>query len=450
MSPDRHARTMLPIPDRPSPGLTTYDAKDPDTAFPPIEPLLPPEGAPNVLIVLLDDVGLRGGEHVRGSVPDADRGPAGGGRSEVQPLPHDGAVRADPGGAAVGPQPPFGRDGQHHRDGDVGAGQQLVAAEHEGAAGDDVEAERVLDGAVRQVPRGAGVAVVADGSVRRVAVGWRRVRDLLRLHRRREQPVGSGAVRRHDPGRAAGDPGGGLPPDRGPGRSGRQLGASAEGADARQAVLRVLRAGRDARPASRPQGVGRQVRGRVRRRVGRAARAHVRPAEGAGSHPGRRRADRAARRDPGLGRHARRAQAGAGPGDGGVRRVPRAHRPPRRPADRRDRRPRGPRQHDRLLHHRRQRRLRRGHHERRLQRDGELQRDGRAGDPRVHASARWTSSARRAPTTTTRSAGRGRWTPRSSGPSRSPRTGAAPATAPSCTGPTGSRSAAGCGRSSPT
>ncbi len=58
MSPDRHARTMLPIPDRPAPGLTTYDAKDPETAFPPIEPLLPPEGAPNVLIVLLDDVGF--------------------------------------------------------------------------------------------------------------------------------------------------------------------------------------------------------------------------------------------------------------------------------------------------------------------------------------------------------------------------------------------------------
>ncbi|WP_430867748.1 arylsulfatase [Demequina aurantiaca] len=56
--PDRHARTMLPIPDRPKPGLTTYDAKDPDTAFPPIEPLMPPEGAPNVLVVLLDDVGF--------------------------------------------------------------------------------------------------------------------------------------------------------------------------------------------------------------------------------------------------------------------------------------------------------------------------------------------------------------------------------------------------------
>lgn len=56
--PDRHARTMLPIPDRPRPSLTTYDAKDPDTAYPPIEPLHPPEGAPNVLVILLDDVGF--------------------------------------------------------------------------------------------------------------------------------------------------------------------------------------------------------------------------------------------------------------------------------------------------------------------------------------------------------------------------------------------------------
>jgi hypothetical protein len=44
MTADRHARTMLPIPDRPATGLTTYDAKDPDTSYPPIEPLLPPAG----------------------------------------------------------------------------------------------------------------------------------------------------------------------------------------------------------------------------------------------------------------------------------------------------------------------------------------------------------------------------------------------------------------------
>ena len=29
-------RTVLPIPDRQFVGLTTYDAKDPDTKFPPI------------------------------------------------------------------------------------------------------------------------------------------------------------------------------------------------------------------------------------------------------------------------------------------------------------------------------------------------------------------------------------------------------------------------------
>jgi arylsulfatase A-like enzyme len=52
------SRAVLPIPDRKPVGLTTYDAKDPDTKFPPIVPLRPPAGAPNVLIVLLDDVGF--------------------------------------------------------------------------------------------------------------------------------------------------------------------------------------------------------------------------------------------------------------------------------------------------------------------------------------------------------------------------------------------------------
>ena len=224
MSVDRHARTMLPIPDRPAPGLTTYDAKDPDTAFPPIEPLLPPPGAPNVLIVLLDDVGFGASSAFGGPVQHPDGGAAGRRWAALQPFPHDGAVRADASGDAHGPQPPLGGDGHHHRDGDVGAGEQFVAAEHEGAVGDDVEVERVLDGAVRQVPRGAGVAVLADGPVRRVAVRWRRVRDVLRVHRWGEQPVGPRAVRRDDTGRAAGDRRGGLPPDRGPGRPGDRAG----------------------------------------------------------------------------------------------------------------------------------------------------------------------------------------------------------------------------------
>jgi arylsulfatase A-like enzyme len=52
------SRSVLPIPDPSYVGLTTYDAKDPDTAFPPIEQLRPPAGAPNVLVVLIDDAGF--------------------------------------------------------------------------------------------------------------------------------------------------------------------------------------------------------------------------------------------------------------------------------------------------------------------------------------------------------------------------------------------------------
>jgi arylsulfatase len=56
--PDDAERTELPIPDRPDTGFVAYDAKDPNSTFPPIEPLRPPAGAPNVLVVLLDDVGF--------------------------------------------------------------------------------------------------------------------------------------------------------------------------------------------------------------------------------------------------------------------------------------------------------------------------------------------------------------------------------------------------------
>jgi arylsulfatase A-like enzyme len=55
---DASHRAVLPIPDRAHTGLITYDAKDPDTEFPPIEPLRPPAGAPNVVVILLDDVGF--------------------------------------------------------------------------------------------------------------------------------------------------------------------------------------------------------------------------------------------------------------------------------------------------------------------------------------------------------------------------------------------------------
>src|SRR5215467_4029948 len=57
-SQDTLQRHVLPIPDITPVNLTTFDAKDPDTKYPPIRPLRPPAGAPNVLIILIDDAGF--------------------------------------------------------------------------------------------------------------------------------------------------------------------------------------------------------------------------------------------------------------------------------------------------------------------------------------------------------------------------------------------------------
>jgi hypothetical protein len=68
-------RHILPIPDPKHVGLTTYDAKDPNTKYPAIVPLRPPVGAPNVLIVLLDDVGFGASSAFGGpcNTPTAER-----------------------------------------------------------------------------------------------------------------------------------------------------------------------------------------------------------------------------------------------------------------------------------------------------------------------------------------------------------------------------------------
>ena len=131
----------------------------------------------------------------------------------------------------------------------------------------------------------------------------------------------------------------GLPPHRRPHRQGDQLGAPAEGAAARQAVLHVLRAGRHARAAPRPQGVDRQVQGKFAHGWDEQREITFERQKELGVIP----AD--AELTP---RHAEipawddmdpRAQAGPRARDGGVRRLHGAHRPPRRPAARRARGP---------------------------------------------------------------------------------------------------------------
>ncbi|MGD2078356.1 MAG: arylsulfatase [Chloroflexota bacterium] len=64
-SPEITGREILPIPDIPTRGKAALDVRD--AVFPPIKPLRPPQGAPNVVIVLIDDMGF--------GCPSANGGP---------------------------------------------------------------------------------------------------------------------------------------------------------------------------------------------------------------------------------------------------------------------------------------------------------------------------------------------------------------------------------------
>ena len=51
-------RAHLPMANTARPKTVVYDAKNPDSKNPPIEQLRPPKGAPNVLVILIDDAGF--------------------------------------------------------------------------------------------------------------------------------------------------------------------------------------------------------------------------------------------------------------------------------------------------------------------------------------------------------------------------------------------------------
>lgn len=79
-STDKKHRSHLPMPNTVRPKSVMYDAKDPDSQNPPIELLRPPEGAPNVLLILIDDAGFGSSSAFGGpcQTPNAERLAAGG------------------------------------------------------------------------------------------------------------------------------------------------------------------------------------------------------------------------------------------------------------------------------------------------------------------------------------------------------------------------------------
>jgi arylsulfatase len=77
---DKKNRSHLPMRNTSPADFIAYDAKDPDHKTAPIEQLRPPEGAPNILIVLLDDAGFGSSSAFGGpcQTPSAEKLAAGG------------------------------------------------------------------------------------------------------------------------------------------------------------------------------------------------------------------------------------------------------------------------------------------------------------------------------------------------------------------------------------
>jgi arylsulfatase len=68
-------REVLPIPNEAYAGPILYNANDPAAVFPPIQEIRPPQGAPNVLVVLIDDTGFGASSAFGGPIntPTAER-----------------------------------------------------------------------------------------------------------------------------------------------------------------------------------------------------------------------------------------------------------------------------------------------------------------------------------------------------------------------------------------
>ncbi len=199
------------------------------------------------------------------------------------------------------------------------------------------------------------------------------LRALLRLPRGRDEPLGTRpGERQHDahvefPAR--------IPHDRGPCRPHDQHRERPARRRPGQTVLLLPCTRGVPRAAPRAARVHRPLRRPLRRRLGRVAGADPRAPARLGSRPAGHDAVAPPRLGAGMGGAARERAAGLRAHDGGVCRLPHAHRPPARPRARLPRRHRRARPHARgaAVRQRRERRRRTARH---VQRELPLQRDG--------------------------------------------------------------------------
>jgi Sulfatase len=167
---DRKHRSHIPMATPERTGLITYDANSRQSSS-----CAHPKGAPNVLIILIDDAGF-GSSSVFGGpchTPNAEVLAAGGLKFNRF---HTTALCSPTRQAML--------TGRNHHSAGMGGiteiatgapGYSSVLPNNHIAAGADAEAQRLLHGSIRQVPRGAGVGNKPGRAVRRLAHGRRRL-----------------------------------------------------------------------------------------------------------------------------------------------------------------------------------------------------------------------------------------------------------------------------------
>ena len=343
----------------PASGLTSYDAKDPDSAFPPIQPLRPPAAAPNVLIVLLDDVGFGASSAFGGPIhtPTAERLAADGLKYTRF---HTTAMCAPTRQALL-----TGRN--HHT---VGMGD--IAELASGAPGYTSIRPNTC-APLAETLRLNGYSTAQFGKCHEVPV-W----EYSAMGPFDRWPTGSGfehfygflgaETNQYCPGLVEGTKH--IEPDRTP-EEGYHL--TEDLTDRAIDWVRQQKAlmpdkpffvyfapGATHAPHHVPKEWSDTYQGTFDQGWDRLREETFARQKQLGIIPPDAELTAAPRGDPRLGRHAGSPAARAGAADGGLRRVPRAHRPPGRAAHRRPRARRGPRRHAGLLHDRRQRRQRRG------------------------------------------------------------------------------------------
>ena len=169
-------------------GTINVDIRDSEPDWAPFEPPKAPDGAPNVLYIVLDDVGFSAMSSYGGPIetPNIDR--IVGERRPLHAVPHDGAVLPDALLPAHRAQPHAQQHGVHHRGGDRlpererhdPAGERDALGDPRRAGLEHLHGRQVAPVPDRRDEPRLDAAQLADRP---------RLRALVRIPRRRDEPV---------------------------------------------------------------------------------------------------------------------------------------------------------------------------------------------------------------------------------------------------------------------